>query len=82
MAFFYIFDHVVDHVVEPHVYAFLVGQHLNLGRGADVETDNDGIGNRCQGNIRFGDGSGGRVDDVDIDLFVAQFGQGIGQGFD
>ena len=60
---------------------FLLRHFLDLGRGPDVEPDDDGIGGRCQQNVGFGDGPGTAVDEGDLDLVRGQLAQGFGDCF-
>ena len=55
---------------------------MTLELGTHVKPDDDGIGYRRQGHVRLGDGTGRRVNHIDIDLFVGQLGQRVLERFD
>ena len=67
--------------MQPDVNAFLLGQFLRLAFRADIESDDDGIGCRCQQHIGFGNRTDSGPQQFQADLVVRELRQEIAEHF-
>src|SRR5687767_10195249 len=80
-AFLDLLGHVIDDRVEPDVDLLAFRHVLRVAIRADVEPDDDGVRRRRQQHVRLVDGADAGADDADLDSFVGELRQRIGEHF-
>ena len=74
---FYIFDGLVDDLVQTYIYFLTLCNGFCSCIRTYIETNDDGIGSRSQGNVRLIDSTNAAVDYLYYYLFIRQLGQAL-----
>mgnify|MGYP006998789392 CR=1 FL=1 len=74
---FYIFDGLVDDLVQTYIYFLTLCNGFCSCIRTYIETNDDGIGSRSQGNVRLIDSTNAAVDYLYYYFFIRQLGQAL-----
>ena len=70
---FDIFNGIVDDSVQSQIDLFLFSHNFGLIVRTNIETDNDRIGSRSKGYIRFVDGTNTAMDNLNCHFIIGEF---------